>query len=191
MRMKGVRSLRELARLLDADLRLRRLCLIGDGERGYPWSVLSSFTTLVGAGRLRRIIEEKVDMLLRRSGVREVDAVLDTSFIKAWSIRHPMDSRRGYSDPDARVGRASRTYDLGYKVHLSVDHLRILPLASVVAPANENEKKHSPTLLERTRQILRKAGARLRSMIGDNQYSSKRMRNLAKEAVIPYTANQR
>jgi len=191
MRMKGVRSLRELARLLDVDPRLRRLCLIGDGERGYPRSVLSRFTTLVGAGRLRRIIEEKVGMLLRRSGVREVDVVLDASFIKAWSRRDPRDSRRGYSDPDARVGRAGRAYDLGYKVHLSIDHLRILPLASVVAPANENEKKHGPALLERTRQIIRKAGARLRSMIGDNQYSSRRMRRLAEEAVIPYTASQR
>ena len=44
MRMKGVRGLREMARLLDVDLRLRKLCLIEDGERGYPRSVLSRFT---------------------------------------------------------------------------------------------------------------------------------------------------
>jgi hypothetical protein len=36
MRMKGVRSLREMARLLDTDLRLRKLCLIKTGEAGYP-----------------------------------------------------------------------------------------------------------------------------------------------------------
>ena len=36
MRMKGVRSLREVARLLNVDSRLRRLCLIGESERGYP-----------------------------------------------------------------------------------------------------------------------------------------------------------
>jgi len=66
-----------------------------------------------------------------------------------------------------------------------------MPTAYLVAPANENEKRHGPTLLERTRQILRKAGGRLRSRIGDSQYSSERMRRLAKEAVIPYTANQR
>jgi hypothetical protein len=36
MRMKGVHSLREMSRLLDVDARLRRLCLIKEGERGYP-----------------------------------------------------------------------------------------------------------------------------------------------------------
>jgi len=95
MRMKAIRSLRELTRILDVDPRMRRLCLIGDGERGYPRSVLSRFTRLVGAERLRRMIDEKVVMLLRRSGVKEVDVVLDASFIKAWSIRHPHDSCRG------------------------------------------------------------------------------------------------
>ena len=56
MRMKGIRSIRELSRILDVDPRLRRLCLIEDGERGYPRSVLSSFTRRVGAEHLRRII---------------------------------------------------------------------------------------------------------------------------------------
>ena len=154
--MKGIRSLRELARTLDVDPRLRRLCLIRNGERGYPRSVLSRFTKLVGAERLRRIIDEKVVMLLRRSNVREVDVVLDASFIKAWSIRHPRDSRRGFSDPDARVGRHGRTYDLGYKLHVSVDYRRILPLASVLAPANE--KRHGSTLIEKTKEVLRRVG---------------------------------
>ena len=114
MRMKGIRSLRELTRVLDVDPRLRRLCLVEGGERGYPRSVLSRFTRLAGAERLRWIIDEKVVMLLRRSEAREIDVVLDTSFIKAWSIRHPPDSRRGFSDQDARVGRNGRGYDLGY-----------------------------------------------------------------------------
>jgi len=60
MRMKGIRSLRELTRILDVDLRIRRLCLIKKDERGYPRSVLSRFTHLVGAEMLRLIIEEKV-----------------------------------------------------------------------------------------------------------------------------------
>jgi transposase len=191
MRMKEIRSLRELSRILDVDQRIRRLCLIDDGERGYPRSVLSRFTRLVGAERLRRIIDEKVVMLLSRSEVEEVDAVLDASFIKAWSIRHPRDSRRGFSDPDARVGRHGRGYDLGYKLHVSVDHQRILPLASVLAPANENEKRHGPTLVERAKMVLRRAGTRLRSIIGDSQYSSGKMRGLVDVAVIPYPSNQR
>jgi hypothetical protein len=35
MRMKGVRSLREVTRLLDTDIRLRKLCRIKKGEAGY------------------------------------------------------------------------------------------------------------------------------------------------------------
>jgi transposase len=191
MRMKEIRSLRELSRTLDVDQRLRRLCLIEDGERGYPRSVLSRFTRLVGAERLRRIIDEKVVMLLRRSGAEEVDVVLDASFIKAWSIRDPRDGRRGFSDPDARVGRHGRGFDLGYKLHVSVDHRRILPLSSVLAPANENEKRHGPTLVERAKKVLRRAGARLRSLVADSQYSSGRMRGLVDGAVIPFMANER
>jgi len=191
MRMKGIRSLRELTRILDIDQRIRRLCLIPDGEKGYPRSVLSRFTRRVGAEMLRLIIEEKVVWLLRRSHVEEVDAVLDASFVKAWSIRHPDNSRAGLSDHDTRVGRSGRSYDLGYKLHVSVDPKRILPLASLMAPANENEKKHGPTLVRRTREMLRGADARLRSLIGDCQISSARMRSLVENTVIPYMSNQR
>jgi hypothetical protein len=85
--MKAIRSLRELSRILNVDQRLRKLCLIEEGERGYPRSVLSRFTKRVGAERLRRIIDEKVVMLLKRSGVEEVDIVLDASFIKARALQ--------------------------------------------------------------------------------------------------------
>ena len=191
MRMKAIRSIRELTRILDVDRRLRRLCLIRKEEGSYPRSVLSRFTRRVGAEMLRLIIEEKVVLLLRRAGVEEVDVVLDASFIKAWSTRHPDNSRTGFSDPDAMVGRNGRGYDLGYKLHVSVDYKRILPLAEVIAPANENEKRHAPSLVERTRMVLGKADARLRSLIADSQYSSARVRGLIEAAVIPYTASQR
>ncbi len=107
MRMKAIRSLRELTRILDVDQRIRRLCLIKEDEGGYPKSVLSRFTHRVGAETLRLIIDEKVIMLLRRAGVEEVDVVLDASFLRAWSTRDPDDNRTGLSDPDARVGRSS------------------------------------------------------------------------------------
>ena len=103
--------------------------------------------------------------------MEEVDAVLDPSFIKAWSIKHPDDSRRGFSDPNAMVGRNGRGYDLDYKLHLSVDPKRILPLAVLVAPANEDDKKHAPSLVDRTREVLGRAGARLRRLIGDSQFA--------------------
>jgi len=191
MRMKGIRSLRELARILDVDRRLRRLCLIKNNEKGYPRSVLSRFTHLIGADMLQLIIEEKVIMLLRRSSVEEVDAVLDPSFIKARSIRDPDDNRAGFSDADAMVGRNGRGYDLGYKLHVAVDPKRILPLAILLAPANDNEKKHAPSLVEKTKAVLGRAGARLRRLIGDSQFSSERIRGLVEESVIPYMSNQR
>jgi len=191
MRMKGIRSLRELARILEVDRRIRRICLIKKDEGGYPRSVLSRFTHRVGAEALRLIIEEKVIMLLRRSRVAEVDVVFDASFIKAWSIRNPTDSRVGLSDPDAHVGRNGRGFGLGYKIHASVEPKRILPLASVLAPANENEKRHAPSLVERSRLVLEKAGARLRCLIADSQYSSSKVRSLVEHTVIPYMGNQR
>jgi len=81
---------------------------------------------------------------------------LDASFIKAWSTRHPTDSQTGFSNADARVGRAGRMFALGYKLHLSIDAKSMFALANVFAFANQNEKKHSLTLLEKTRKILSK-----------------------------------
>jgi len=191
MRLKGIRSLRELTRILNVDQRIRRLCLIKEDEGAYPRSVISRFTRRVGAERLQLIIEEKVAMLLRRSGVTEADAVLDASFIKAWSIRNPTDNQMGLSDPDARVGRNGRSYGLGYKLHSSVDPKRILPLATLLASANENEKRHAPTLVENTLMLLGKAGVKLGCLVADSQYSSAKVRSLVEHSVIPYMANQR
>ena len=191
MRMKGVRSLREMTRLLDVDIRFRRLCLVKPGEAGYPRSVLSRFIRKVGEGKLTKIIEEKVVKLLKRNDAKDVDAVLDASFIKAWSTRHPMDNQKGFSDEDARVGRAGRTFELGYKLHLSIDSKTMLPLSCVFASANQNEKKHSSGMLEKTKLILKRSAAKLKSVIADSQYSDSNLRNAVGEAVIPYPANQK
>jgi hypothetical protein len=188
--MKGIRSLRELTRILDIDRRLRRLCLIQKDERGYTRSVISRFTRRVGAETLQLIIEEKVIKLLSRSRAEDMDALLDASFIKARSIRHPDDDRVAYSDVDALVGRNGRGYDLGYKLHVAVDHRTMLPLATILAPANDNEKRHAPTLVERAKGVLGRVGARLRGLVADSQYSSRKMRGLVPGSVIPYMSNQ-
>ena len=191
MRMKGVRSLREMTRLLDVDMRLRKLCLIKPREAGYPRSVLSRFIRKVGEDNLTKIIEEKAVKLLKRNDARDVDAVFDASFIKAWSTRHPLDNKRGFSDDDARVGRAGRTFGLGYKLHLSIDSQSMLPLTCAFASVNQNEKKHSPSMLEKTKLILKQSAAKLRSVIADSQYSDSRIRKAVDETVIPYPANQK
>jgi transposase len=191
MRMKGVRSLREMTRLLDTDARLRKLCLIKDKEPSYPRSVLSRFTSKVGEDNLNKIIDEKVFKLLKNNKAREVDVVLDASFIKAWSTRDPTNNQTGYSDAEARVGRTGRTFGLGYKLHLSIDSETMLPLSSFFASANQNEKKHSLTILDKAKQVLRNSGARLRSVIADSQYSDMKIRMTVDNTVIPYPANQK
>jgi hypothetical protein len=189
--MKGIRSLREMTRLLDVDTRLRKLCLIKEDQKGYPRSVLSRFIRKVGEDNLTRIIEEKVVKLLKHNDAKDVDAVLDASFIKAWSTRHPLDNQRGLSDDDARVGRTGRKFDLGYKLHLAIDSQTMLPLTNVLASANQNEKKHSLNMLEKTKTILKRSAARLRSVIADSQYSDSKLRSTVNAAVIPYPANQK
>jgi len=191
MHMKGVRSLREMTRLLDIDPRVRKLCLIKPGEAGYPRSVLSRFICKIGENNLIKIMEEKVSELLKQNDAKEVDSVFDASFIKAWSTRDPIDNQRGYSDMEARVGRAGRTFALGYKLHLSIDSKTMLPLTCVFASANQNEKKHSLSMLEKTKLILKRSGAKLRRVIADSQYSDAKLRDAVDETVIPYPANQK
>jgi Transposase DDE domain/Transposase domain (DUF772) len=191
MRMKGVRSLREMTRLLDADQRLRSLCLIKPAEKGYTRSVLSRFIQKLGENRLVKIIEEKVVKLLKRNNSGDVDSVFDASFIKAWSTRDRLNSQTGHSDREARVGRAGRTFGLGYKLHLAIDSKTMLPLACAFASANQNEQKHSPKLLEKTKLILKQSAARLKRVIADSQYSDSKLRNAVEETVIPYRANQK
>ena len=189
--MKGVRSLREMTILLDADPRLRRLCLIKPAEKGYPRSVLSRFIRKVGETRLINIIEEKVVKLSKHSSARDVDSIFDASFIDAWSTRDPLDNQTGYSDKEARVGRAGRSFGLGYKLHLAIDSATMLPLACIFASANQNEQKHSLNLLEKTKLILKQSEAKLRSVIADSQYSDGKLREAVDAAVIPYRSNQK
>jgi hypothetical protein len=191
MRMKGVRSLREMTRILDTDQRVRRLCLVKPGEKGYTRSVLSRFIRKVGETRLIKITEEKVIKLLKRNATEDVDSVFDASFIKAWSTRDPLDSQTGYSDKEAKVGRAGRTFGLGYKLHLAIDSKTMLPLACTFASANQNEQKHSFCMLEKMKLILKQSASKLKRVIADSQYSDGKLRNAVKETVIPYRANQK
>jgi transposase len=160
-------------------------------ERLYTRSVLSRFIRKVGETRLITIIEEKVVKLLKQNGSRDVDSVFDASFIKAWSTRDPSDSQTGYSDKEARVGRAGRTFGLGYKLHLAIDSATMLPLACTFASANQNEQKHSLNILKKTELILKQSAAKLKSVIADSQYSDGKLRDAVNSAVIPYRANQK
>lgn len=144
-----------------------------------------------GENRLITIIEEKVVKLLKRNQTESVDSVFDASFIKAWSMRDPLNNQRGSSDQDARVGRAGRSFGLGYKLHLAIDSRTMLPLACTLASANQNEQRHSLNMLEKSKLILKRSEAKLRSIIADSQYSHGRLRDAVEETVIPYRSNQK
>jgi len=119
------------------------------------------------------------------------NVVMDATFIKAYSRRDPHDNSRGSSDSDARVGRSGKTYELGYKAHITADSESELPVAFIAAPANQNEKKHANKLLEKTLKATR---GRVKTLVADSQYSSRKLRERISahgvEAVIPYPANQ-
>jgi transposase len=145
----------------------------------------------VGENRLIKIIDEKVVKLLKQNNAVCVDSIFDASFIKAWSTRDPLDSQIGYSDKEARVGRAGKTFGLGYKLHLAIDSATMLPLACTFASANQNEQKHSLNILKKTELILKQSAAKLKSVIADSQYSDGKLRDAVEQTVIPYRANQK
>jgi len=130
---------------------------------------------------------------LRNAGAVKGEIVAcDAIFIKAYSKRDPKDDLKGYSDPEARVGRAGKTYRLSYKLHLAVDACSELPLAVIAAPANENEKKHAPKLLEKA---VKASNGEMKVLVADSQYSSRRLRkNISSHGVKPvilYPSNQK
>ena len=129
--------------------------------------------------------------LLKRGVINGETVVLDATFVKAYSRRDPHENSRGKSDPEARVGRDGKTYELGYKLHIAADAKSELPLAVIVAPANDNEKKHAPALFHKA---LKATEQRTKTVVADSQYSSRKLREQLSaqgvKAVIPYPANQ-
>jgi len=59
------------------------------------------------------------DELVEGGVINGETVVMDATFIKAYSKRDPNDNSRGSSDPDARIGRSGKTYELGYKAYHS------------------------------------------------------------------------
>ena len=191
-RVRQIPSDRELYRRLWSDPELRRLCDIEEYEKPYHPSQLTRFRQRVGTERLGEIMETVVGKLRDAGVVKGEIVACDATFIKAYSKRDPEDDSRGYSDSEARVGRAVKTHQLGYKLHLAVDAASELPLAAMAAPATENEKKHALKLLEKAVKI---SNRQVKIFVADSQYSSQKLRkNISAhgiEPIIPYPANQK
>jgi hypothetical protein len=153
--------------------------------------VLSRFNQRLDAGRLRRIVDIQVRKLIRRRIVKVRTVALDATFIKAYS-RRSLDNRTGLGDPEACVGRAYRSYGLGYKLHMAIDTTSGAPLTYLVAPANTNEKLLSIPLLNKAAKIT---DIEIGQLTADSQYSSSDLRETAEgyriTAAIPYPANQK
>ena len=189
--LRHIPSDRELYRRLWNDEALREICDIEEKEKPYHPSQLTRFRNKVGPERLTDIMNSLINELLDSGIIKGKTLALDATFIKAWSKRDPADDSHGYSDPESRVGRDGKTYDLGYKAHLAVDADSDMPVAVVVASANENEKKHTEELLEKASLVVEGFGV----VVADSQYSSKRVRDIivehGAEPVIPYPSNHR
>src|SRR5208283_2199904 len=188
-RVKHIPSDRMLVRQMWKDPRLKKICDIEEDEPPYGIAVLSRFRSKVGPERLARIVDQAVGVLVKKGRIKGETLALDSTFIKAYSRRN-LDNRTGYSDPESRVGRAVKAKDLGYRLHIGVDAKSELPVAMIVASANENEKKHSKSLFLKASNHVR-----FKRVVADPQYSSQSFRDTALEKgtlpIIPYPKNQK
>jgi len=190
-RVKQIPSDRELYRRLWYDQDLREICDIEAEQKPYHPSQMTRFRNRIGIEMLERIMNSLVDELLKGGLIIGKTIVMDATFIKAYSKRDPHENSRGGSDPQARVGRNGKTFELGYKLHVAVDAKTELPIAVIAASANDNEKKHAPALLEKA---LKATKGRVKLLVADSQYSSRNLRDQALargvRAVIPFPTNQ-
>ena len=189
-RLRQIPSDRELYRRLWNDESLREICDIEDHAKPYHPSQLTRFRNKVGPERLEDIMNSLLEELVEGGIVRGETLALDATFIKAWSRRDPADDSHGFSDPESRVGRDGKTYDLGYKAHLAVDVDSDMPVAVVVTSANDNEKKHAVELMDKASMVVKD----FKAVGADSQYSSRRVRGcileFGAEPVVPYMSNQ-
>ena len=187
-RLRHIPSDRMLVRQMWKDPRLKRICDIEEDEPPFGIAVLSRFRSKVGPERLGRIVDQAVEVLVKKGRIKGQALALDSTFIKAYSRRN-LDNRTGYSDPESRIGRAVKAKDLGYRLHLAVDTKSELPIAMILVSANENEKKHSISLLEKASKYIKP-----KRLLADAQYSAANLRETALGhgtlPVIPYPRNQ-
>ena len=79
----------------------------------------------------------------------------------------PKNQSTGLSDPETRArGGRRRAFFIGYKTHCSDDWNNEISVAYVVAPANENEKRHFKLVVSRPENVFRTlSGMRAQKLI--------------------------
>ena len=133
--LRCIPSDRELYRRLWNDETLRLICDIEEREKPYHPSQMTHFRDRVGPERLEEIMNRLLEELLEGGIIKGETVAMDATFIKAWSRRDMADDSHGFSDPESRVGRDGKTYDLGYKAHIAVDVESDMPLAAALMQA--------------------------------------------------------
>jgi hypothetical protein len=86
------------------DPRLKKICDIEADEPPYGIAVLTRFRTKVGPERLSKVVDQAVELLVKKGRIKGESIALDSTFIKAYSRRN-LDNRTCYSDPESRIGR--------------------------------------------------------------------------------------
>jgi transposase len=180
-RFEGIPSERALAEELAKCRDYRRICGFG---RDTPSR--GCFTHF----RRNRFKEEKfkeafnfmVGQAIALGAVKGLVLAVDSTAFKAYSARDAS-NKRGKSDPDADVGRAGRTYILGYRVHLACAEGDV-PVAFTVQPISRNDKLFYKPLLEEASNV----GVRFKVVAADRQYDSQELRQWTREQFGAETA---
>ena len=81
-----------LVRQMWKDPRLKKICDIEANEPPYGIAVLSRFRSKVGPERLSRIVDQAVEVLVKKGRIKGEALALDSTFIKAYSRRN-LDNR--------------------------------------------------------------------------------------------------
>ena len=102
---------------------------------------------IIEAWLRREAMKHRTSQPLAAQGLVQA-ACVDGTDLQAWSSRDSHDTRRGFGDPDARVGRGKKGFMLGYQSLFMVD-IEGFPLGHVEASLNVDEKLLVGSLLDK------------------------------------------
>ena len=166
---------KDLVKRLKRNPHLRNAC--GYGEKAPTEAHFSQMRRRIGFEGFR-IIEawlRREALSLRESqplsAVGLVQAAcVDGTDLRAWSSRSLDDNKRGFGDPDARLGRGRKGFYLGYR-SLFLTDIEGFPLGHVEAPANVNE----PLLVEPLLDRVLGEDLEVELLAGDSGFESRRV----------------
>jgi hypothetical protein len=125
--------------------------------------------TIIEAWLRRKALRLRESQPLSAVGLVQA-ACVDGTDLRAWSSRSLDDNKRGFGDPDARLGRGGKGFYLGYRTVFLTD-IEGFPLGHVEAPANVNE----PLLVEPLLDQILGEDLEVELLAGDSGFESRRV----------------